>query len=104
MVQTITKAGLRVHASSERRKEIPQSKIKIRSKSSVFTFVLFLFSSNARMREVCLYRVPVPDPLSAGVVELVGQPLVLQELVALGMQEQRLSASEIKANENKLDD
>jgi hypothetical protein len=45
----------------------------------------------------------VPDPLPAGVVELVRQPLVFQELVPLGMEEQRLSTS-AKKTRNKLDD
>ena len=34
----------------------------------------------------------MPDPLSVGVVEPVGKPLVLQKLVSLHVQEQRLSS------------
>ncbi len=38
----------------------------------------------------------VPDPLAVGVVEPVGQPLGLQQLVAVSAQKQRLPAPEHK--------
>jgi hypothetical protein len=38
----------------------------------------------------------VPDPLAVGVIEPVGQPLGLQQLVAVSAQEQRLPAPEHK--------
>ena len=39
--------------------------------------------------------VTVPDPLAVGVVEAVSQPLGLQQLVAVGGQEQRLTPPKI---------
>ena len=41
-----------------------------------------------------LQLVPVPDPLPVGVVKPVTQPLSLQQLVALSVQEQRLASPE----------
>ena len=42
--------------------------------------------------------IPVPDPLPVGVVEPVGQPLRLQQLVPLGVQEQWFASPENNKN------
>ena len=39
---------------------------------------------------------PVPDPLAIGVVKAVGQPLGLQQLVAVRAQKQRFPASKME--------
>ena len=88
MVQTITNQQKQVRVREERD---PSKWIEFVIKKVPFSHSLLVLMPPVEKNS--LYGVSVPDPLPAGVVELVRQPLVFQELVPLGMEEQRLSTS-----------